>query len=351
MGAKGGSAAGDSTAHHDSRSVRLSGDSNQTITIQSAPPPKRIKLFSGTKPTPAGEQDFNSFKLTIEKILDDSEKTMGQQRDAILDNLTGDAQILCTGMKQRRPEQILNHLKQIYGCVTSSKELLVSFYNMNQELKEENPQYLQRLYKHLLQVNQEGGIALAEISKELLEQFDRGCSDADLLNKLDIDTLLQDPPSFGDLIQKVRVAEAKRVKQRLRQKNAQLNMQLTQPSDMNSAQAPVSNKQATKKEQKLQNQVEALQASLQALQTQVSHSQYGTNQQSGGQSQVDPTSSSSQQHRGSGSYRGRYQQRQRPDFCFRCGEKNHYAVQCPNPANEERVSKLFAELRNPTQGN
>ena len=94
--------------------------------------------------------------------------------------------------------------------MVDSQELLTQYYSKYQVEKESASTYLQRLYLLATEVADKGGVTVGKIPDLLLRQFIRGSHDEILIQKLDLEELVDEPPSFAELLLSMRKEEARR---------------------------------------------------------------------------------------------------------------------------------------------
>ena len=143
----------------------------------------------------------------------------------------------------------------------------------------------------------------------LVDQFQRGTHDEDLLNKLSLDEQ-EFPPQFPDLLSKGRHIESRRTQRRLRHKA--LRVQAAQQAEL---------EQETQAKAKTHNSKEIEVVQIQQRIARLKEA-------------VKSTVAASTK---------------RTVFCYRCGEDGHIATKCDNSPNELQVSEKMKKRKN--QGN
>ena len=143
---------------------------------------------------------------------------MSQKRRIILQSLTGYAEDSIDLQRGFPCAELIEILDKIYGGTVDGGDLLADFFQMLQGVNESAGEYLNRLFLHLSEVIKHDGLKMQDLPKTLLRQFVRGTSDESLLIKLQLDSKLDNPPSFPELFSLIRTEESRRTECRLRHK-------------------------------------------------------------------------------------------------------------------------------------
>jgi hypothetical protein len=163
-------------------------------------------LFSGKTPVPSGEANFKTWRRQVYQLQKDD--TDDDDNDALPDH-----QLKRLLLQSLQPpaldtvwnmdvnsEQILEVLDNLYGSVVDGQDLLLQLQTTYQAEKETSSEYIQRLYLLATDVAEIHGIRLADIPYHLLRQVIRGGRDESLIQKLNLEDTLSDPPTFAELL-------------------------------------------------------------------------------------------------------------------------------------------------------
>uniref|UniRef100_A0A8C7X6B1 Paraneoplastic antigen Ma-like C-terminal domain-containing protein n=1 Tax=Oryzias sinensis TaxID=183150 RepID=A0A8C7X6B1_9TELE len=106
----------------------------------------KIRSFSGRVPCPSHETDFESWRTSVELILQDSSFSDLQRSRKILDSLLSPvADVVKHLGPQASPSAYLELLESAFGVVEDGDELFAKFLNTLQNHGEKPSHYLQRL--------------------------------------------------------------------------------------------------------------------------------------------------------------------------------------------------------------
>lgn len=293
---------------------------------------RKLRLFSGKTPVPNGEVDFETWRPQVRQLFDEAEDELSdkQLRRVIIQSLQRPA---LDTVKNHigNTRQLLEILDNLYGAVVDSKELLIQYYSVYQRDKEQTSSYLQRLYLLIMDVADKGGVSVGKIPDLLLEQFIRGSHDEVMIQKLDLEDLVSDPPSFAELLLSIRKEEARKTEKRLRLKsNGRIAATIV------SSPGAIGNDCGDSQEKK---QVKELCERLALLEAQVKHQHMPSSNLA-----VQPSQSRNpapHKHTGATtSQRLKQSNKQKLKcFCYRCGEDGHCANGCEKEPNAELVQK------------
>ena len=314
---------------------------------------RKLRSFSGAKDSEPGVVDYDTWRMYASSVVDSTRLSENERKRILIDSLLRPALDIATTLDATKTSQDLLHvLDHHYGEVSDGYELYTQFRSSIQDVKETACEYLQKLHLLALKATQREGMRKQHIAKEVIRQFESGCADEDLLNRIDIRGLLEDEtlPSVDEVLLLVRTEESRRKEKKLRLKarNARANMLKVQESDMAAEMAS------------LQKKVEALTLQLQSQTTpgaQGGGVQPGTYSPTGHQpgassfqGQPQRTDLAPRRGRGSGRRGQRGQQfgrgRRTTGFCFLCGQDGHFQAACSCPRNAELVQRrLLASVQ------
>nr|XP_055074659.1 uncharacterized protein LOC129454170 [Misgurnus anguillicaudatus] len=172
--------------------------------------PMRLRSFSGKSPRPANEPDFETWRASVDFLLDDPSISDLSRTRKILDSLLPPAADVVKHIgSHASPLMYLGLLESVYGSVEDGDELLARYMTLLQNQGEKPSSYLHRLQVMLSATVRRGGISEAERNHYLLRQFCRGCWDSNLLVSLNLEKRKNEPPSFAELVVAVRTEEDK----------------------------------------------------------------------------------------------------------------------------------------------
>lgn len=267
------------------------------------PSTRKLRNFSGADKLGNGEIDFKHWKRAALRIKEDGEISEAHKKRIVLQSLQGKAEDAIDLHRDQDVDVILEMLDKMFGSVADGSDLLADYYQMFQQENQLASEYLSNLFVHLSEVIKCDTLPMSELPKAILQQFIRGISDEELLNKLRLEENIASPPNFPDLLAAVRREESRRTERRLRhRKNAKARaMTLVEQSS-----AEVNN---GKQVQPVKTaEVVQLQQRVKELEQQMSNMSQGK----------------------IGVRRG---------FCYRCGQDGHYASECDNKANRSLVEE------------
>lgn len=172
--------------------------------------PVRLRSFSGKVPRPPNEPDYDTWRASVDFLLDDPSISDLSRTRKILDSLLPPSSDVVKHIgPQASPAVYLELLESVYGSVADGDELLARFMTLLQNQGEKPSSYLHRLQVMLSATVRRGGISEAERDRSLLKQFCRGCWDNQLLANLRLEERKTNPPSFVELVVSVRAEEDK----------------------------------------------------------------------------------------------------------------------------------------------
>lgn len=192
---------------------------------------RKLRLFSGKKPIPSGEVDYATWRLSARQILSDISIPEVTKKRIILQSLLRPAlDAIHSTASALSAEKCFEFLETLYGSVDDGHDLYVKFLNTYQNDRESPSDYIQRLYIRALEVVEKEGFSVRQLPGNLVRQFERGCQDETLLQKLRLDER-QVIPDFPELLLAIRKEESRRTEKRLRQKKlAQVNQAVADES-------------------------------------------------------------------------------------------------------------------------
>uniref|UniRef100_A0A6I8SD58 CCHC-type domain-containing protein n=1 Tax=Xenopus tropicalis TaxID=8364 RepID=A0A6I8SD58_XENTR len=269
-----------------------------------AGPYKRFKQFSGSKPVPAGEEDYDTWKAQAEQISQDWSCSDMEMRKRITESLKGPASDLIYSLRMSNPaataSDYFTALENAFGSLETGEDLYFQLRLCQQKSGEKLSDYLYRL---------EG----KSENRTRLEQVIRGAVYEELLIlQLKVKDRLENPPDFPQLLREVREEESKR--------SAREQSKVS----VNQANISLAHKTVGERDTKLYEQIDYLSKKMEELLAAQAKGKYP---------QIPrPQHLVNQTRRPRGNR-----------FCFRCGEDGHTAPICDNPRNESKVAQRKKE--------
>ena len=335
---------------------------------------RRLRIFSGSIPTPAGEESLDYWLEQATLMVQESEWPEQEKKRRIIESLRGLAVEVVKSLRLSRPraspEEYLNALDNAFGSAESGEDLYFSFRLIQQKAGEKLSDYVRRLEPILAKVVKKGGISDRDKDRVRVEQLLRGAIGSDwMLLRMRLNERKVYPPNFLDLFTEIRTEEEhdrtrQRVNTRVRsvaardesaendtdiveELKADFKALKTYVSEMNkrpsfgegecdvhplASQSFQSGKDGAdevalrKKGNRLEKKWKAKGGDV--AEQQVAAAAVGMNTAERG------SSARPQRFRSDGDR-----------FCYRCGEDGHIATKCSSPENEKRViRRLIASL-------
>lgn len=184
--------------------TKPSGDSNAY---------RRLRMFSGTIPTPSGEENLENWMEQARLMTAECECSEREKRQRIMESLKGPALDIVKAVRFSSPEasasQYLEALENTFGTSESGEDLYFAFRLLRQFPRESLSDFLRRIEKSLTKVVQKGGLMSQMMDKVRIEQLIRGAAfDSDLmLLQLRLRERKDQPPTFLELLNELKTAE------------------------------------------------------------------------------------------------------------------------------------------------
>lgn len=138
--------------------------------------PFRLRAFSGRSPHPSNEPNFDTWRASVDYLLNDPSLPESHKTRRILDSLLPPASDIIKHVNPIAPSsECLKLLESVYGSVEDGDELLAKFISTLQNPGEKSSAYLHRLHVILSAAIRREGVAEGERDRCLLKQFCRGC--------------------------------------------------------------------------------------------------------------------------------------------------------------------------------
>lgn len=187
---------------------------------------QRLRSFSGRVPIPSHESDYESWRSSVDLLLQDPAVSDLHRSRKLVESLLPPAADMVKHLRPDTPPlTYLQILDSAYGTVQDGDELYAKFMELFQDSGERPSAYLQRLQVALNRAVKRGGVKATDVDRHLLNQFCRGCWNNTLISELQLKQRKSHPPSFAELLLLLRTeedretAKAQRMKQHLGSKS------------------------------------------------------------------------------------------------------------------------------------
>uniref|UniRef100_A0A672F8S9 CCHC-type domain-containing protein n=1 Tax=Salarias fasciatus TaxID=181472 RepID=A0A672F8S9_SALFA len=173
---------------------------------------RRLRIFSGVVPTPAGEEQFDHWLEQAYLMVEESDGSDKDKRRAIMESLKGPALEVIKAIRLSDPEvtpvKCLEALESAFGLAESGDDLYFSFRLLQQQAGEKLSDFLRRIERALTRVVQRGGLPARNMDTARVDQLLKGAVNADLmLLQLRLRERRANPPNFLDLLKEIRTEE------------------------------------------------------------------------------------------------------------------------------------------------
>ncbi|KAI7799692.1 hypothetical protein IRJ41_009439 [Triplophysa rosa] len=334
---------------------------------------RRLRVFSGTIPTSAGEEQFEHWIEQAWLMVEESDYPAKEKKRRVIESLRGPALEIIKAVRgadaEVSPEEYLHALEQAFGSAESGDDLYFTFRLMQQHTGEKLSEFLRRLEHALNKVVQRGGIPGDFRDKVCLEQLLRGAVNADMmLFQLRLRERKSKPPSFLDLLSEIRTEEeyeSSRAKLTARVHKACTNVDmevkhkevLTLKAELKELKSQFATMVANAQPQTVidhkstqdttgsswdtqqDGEIAALKRQVKSLQQKVANKE---------SREVDTSALTLNASTARQSSAGKTKQCNGPEeyFCYNCGVEGHIATKCQNPENKNLViQKLIRSNR------
>lgn len=324
---------------------------------------RRLRIFSGTVPTPSGEEQFDHWLEQAYLMVEESEGSAKDKRRRIMESLKGPALEVIKAVRLSdpdvSPDKCLEALENAFGLAESGDDLYFAFRMQQQQPGEKLSDFLRRLERCLSKVVQRGGLPPMAMDSARLEQLLRGAVNADLmLIQLRLRERRASPPTFLELLKEIRTEEeyvasraklnssvyAVHSKLQDESKHSEIQSLRAEIKEVKSMFAALStpdkstqsNNQQTNWEKAPEINVDP---EVVALKKQVKQLQQKVDSRLSRPATASPTVMAVNSP-------NRQEAEAEERFCYRCGETGHMAGKCKNPENQHKViQKLIQALK------
>uniref|UniRef100_A0A3Q2SPC9 Uncharacterized protein n=1 Tax=Fundulus heteroclitus TaxID=8078 RepID=A0A3Q2SPC9_FUNHE len=172
----------------------------------------RLRIFSGTLPTPPGEEPFDHWLEQAWLMVEETEYSDREKRRRLIGSLKGPALEIVKAIRHANSDasakECLEALESAFGSAESGDDLYFAFRLMQQQKGEKLSDFLRRLERSLAKVIQRGGLPASCMDRARLEQLLRGAIASDLmLIQLRLRERKTAPPNFLQLLTEIRAEE------------------------------------------------------------------------------------------------------------------------------------------------
>uniref|UniRef100_A0A8C9X403 Paraneoplastic antigen Ma1 homolog n=1 Tax=Sander lucioperca TaxID=283035 RepID=A0A8C9X403_SANLU len=173
---------------------------------------RRLRVFSGVLPTPAGEESLDTWLDQARLMIDESELPRREKRKRIIECLRGPALDIAQAVRSNdpdaTPDDYLTALEKAFESTESGEDFYIAFRSMQQHSGERLSDFLRRIECSLTKVVQKGGLDTSQRDRARVEQLLRGAVESDLeLVQLRLRERKHHPPTFLTLLHEIREEE------------------------------------------------------------------------------------------------------------------------------------------------
>ncbi|XP_058863391.1 paraneoplastic antigen Ma1 homolog [Acipenser ruthenus] len=173
---------------------------------------RRLRTFSGSIPTPSGEESFDSWMDQARLMVQECDCSSREKRKRIGESLKGPALEIIQAVRAANPDaspmDYLEALEHTFGTPESGEDLYFAFRSLRQQPGEKLSDFLRRLERSLKKVVLKGGIVSSRIDLVRIEQLIRGATESELmLIQLRLRERKDNPPAFLTLLNEIREEE------------------------------------------------------------------------------------------------------------------------------------------------
>ncbi|XP_013870405.1 paraneoplastic antigen Ma1 homolog [Austrofundulus limnaeus] len=173
---------------------------------------RKLRMFSGVRPTPSGEEEYDAWAEQTTHMLGEWQCSDSVKKQRVVESLKGPAADIIRFLRAQNPHATSNDymqaLETAFGTTETSSDLLVRFRHTFQSEGEKLSAYLLKLDRLLHCIFRKGGVQLADMNRLRIEQVVRGALPHDMIAmRIRMTHKLRPPPSFNDLLKEVREEE------------------------------------------------------------------------------------------------------------------------------------------------
>ncbi|XP_056157103.1 paraneoplastic antigen Ma1 homolog [Lampris incognitus] len=333
---------------------------------------RRLRTFSGTVPTPAGEESFDHWMEQAYLMVEESDCAPKEKRRRIMESLKGQALEVVRAVRLSEPditpEKCSEALESAFGLAESGDDLYFAFRLQRQQYGEKLSDFLRQLERTLSKVVQRGGLPASNMDRARVVQLLKGAVDADLMMiQLRLRERRDNPPTFLDLLREIRTEEeyeasrAKLTQSTVRSAKPDNNLSEIQSlraeikeiksmfaalaTDPHQVKEGRGEKPAPVTEARHDPEVVTLRKQVQHLTQKMNLKQFHATATQSTVMAVGSTPTVPNTPTRPAADSKEY-------ICYRCGESGHVTARCKNPENQSKViQKLIGALKNGQSNN
>lgn len=297
---------------------------------------RKLRMFSGVKPTPSGEEEYDAWAEQTAHLLEEWQCSDNIKKQRIVESLTGPAADIVRFLRVQKPTatsyDYMHALETAFGTTESASDLLVKFRHTYQNVGEKLSTYLLRLDKLLHCIFRKEGVALSDMNRLRIEQVVRGALQQDMIAlRLRMTHKLREPPSFNELLKEVREEE-----DLLQSRNDVRNPVMSQSVTPVAKPAP---------ETEVDSEVEQLRKEISVMRAEMINLKAATvASHSNTQSPPLEIPAKTKYKTNATPQRSGYREDRPGIFCYRCGEDGHFKRECGGEENLLKVNKRLIKL-------
>uniref|UniRef100_A0A672IWZ8 ribonuclease H n=1 Tax=Salarias fasciatus TaxID=181472 RepID=A0A672IWZ8_SALFA len=338
---------------------------NQTSKPPSDSSYRRLRVFSGSLPTPAGEESFDHWLGQAKLMIEECDCAPKEKRRRLMESLRGLALEIVKAARASdpdvSPENCLEALEHAFGTAESGDDLYFAFRLLRQQTGEKLSDFLRRLEQSLCRVVKRGGLPPGGADRARLEQLLRGAVSSDfMLLSLRLRERKEKPPTFLQLLKEIREEEEyeasrkkinpvvqsayvkpdnvtqtdfQSLKSEIKELKSLLAAAVSKPAHVQQDGTEKPPPKALSGERCPDSEMTVLKKEVKRLQQKVTQKVTEPQATVAAVDVSKPVASSPQRSsKGSDEH-----------FCYRCGENGHYASKCQNPENQAKVIKRLIQ--------
>ncbi|XP_075444670.1 paraneoplastic antigen Ma3 homolog [Ascaphus truei] len=176
-------------------------------------PYRKLKTFSGTKPTPTGEEAFDAWLEYTLQVVEEWTCPELVKRQRIMECLRAPASITIRLTKDQHTDitaqQMLETLERAYGRTEDEGQLMLRYLNLRQKPGEELSAYLNRIRLVLWDMRKRDQIKSTQVDEYCWNQFQKGAlPDHPIALLVKCSLMRNEPPSWEALVGEINKHEA-----------------------------------------------------------------------------------------------------------------------------------------------
>ncbi|XP_068098363.1 paraneoplastic antigen Ma1 homolog [Hyperolius riggenbachi] len=293
---------------------------------------RKLKFFSGTQPTPNGEEEFEPWLDQVFQVIEQWSVSEAVKKQQVAESLKGAVAEVIRNLRLSKRDcsarDYLKALQDVFGETETVEVLQYKFTHTYQMEGEKLSQYIRRLDRILHQLMLKKGIDSDQVDQKRVQQIFQGALPLDpIMIKMRAQTK-QTTVMYHQLVKAVREEEA--VLEERSTAQVQTGAMVHSAFSFEASQIQSQVTTLADSITQIVKTVEGLQKTVKTLAE---------------EKQTDAASA------GMAVRKELNRVRSRPfvGFCYRCGETGHMRRRCPNPENLRRINEMF--LVNSMQGN